>query len=56
MISIDQIARRAYEAWVTAQARANGKAPATWERLPVTDQAAWITAVQVVRHELAAVH
>lgn len=58
MISIDQLARVAYEAYAQAQARRLGKQSAIypWECLKGTEQAAWIASVQALRAELAAVH
>ena len=46
MMSIDQLAKRAYEAWMAAHGRPTG---VLWEMMSVRDKAAWISAVQAVR-------
>jgi len=58
MITIEQLARVAYEGYAKAQAKRLGKQAAIypWECLKATEQAAWTASVQAVRAELATVH
>ena len=58
MISIDQLARIAYESYAKAQLKRHGKSGNIypWECLQGHEQAAWIASVQAVRAELASVH
>lgn len=49
MMSVDLVARRAYEAWRQARARTF---PVPWERLESEDRAAWVHAVQAVREAI----
>lgn len=51
MMSIDQLARIAYEAH--GRATSTRSAPTPWTHLATTQRAAWIAAVQAVRSELA---
>ena len=46
MMSIDQVAKRAYEAWMQAHGRPSG---VLWEQMSVRDKAAWIAAALAVR-------
>lgn len=49
MMSVEQLARQAYETWAL---RMGGASP-DWQRLDTRHKAAWIAAVQAVRAEMA---
>ena len=46
MMSIEQVAKQAWLAWMQAHGRPSG---VLWEQMSVRDKAAWIAAAQAVR-------
>ncbi len=56
MMSMDQLAKKAYQAFKKEFSRATGEAPLEWDDLPDALKASWLAAAKQLWAEFAALH